>query len=366
MSKNKASNTQNVLETAIERAHFTRKICGKAVKKWKIETDDHDRLMAMLGHQGRCEKLGAADLLARIQAAEILSGLLRTMADRYPDRNFYFCSVADDLGNTNDRVPFMPVVAMQTKINAAIRACKVSALVVLGLHPFVNHPGKRLGRQISVDGHAIIFTDTPWDYKAAQRAFNNSPHWHCALGAKPVDIRRINRDELERVAHYLFKPWHAAKNVVPHPKKPDRVRLLDTRKGYRPDLALRAAECLSQLELTSLFSGVNGGKVLRQALREQLNKWHAARPEPIKVAVDFDIWKLWLELRRENGSKKFLPFRFDGNSMRAGSGVVPQRAPRRPSRRGGYNGPPRSSQVGKRHLAKRPVRRRQAPPKSET
>lgn len=365
MSKNKASNTQNVLETAIERAHFTRKICGKAVKKWKIETDDHDRLMAMLGHQGRCEKLGAADLIGRIQAGEFLGTLLRTMANQHPSRKFYLASFLDDLGNTSDRVPFVPSEAMKTKIGAAIRASKVSALLVLGLHPFANHPGKGLGRQMSVDGHAIVFTDNPWDHKAAQRSFNNSPHWNCTLGAKPVDIRPINRDELERVAHYLFKPCHAAKNVVPHPKKPDRVKLLDTRKGYRPDLALRTAECLSQLELTSLFSGINGGKALRQALREQLNKWHAARPEPVKVAADFDIWRFWLDVRRENGSKKYLPFRFDGNSMRAGSGVVVQRAPRRPSRRG-YNGPPRSNQAGKRHLGKRPVRRRRAPPKSET
>lgn len=353
MSKKKNSNTVTPLVRMIERTDFTRDLMKLTTNKWKVPAKYDNYLLALSGERYRSERLVASDLMGRIKAGEILAASLQKMSELHPDREFFLMSFTDDVGNTLDRVPTFRIEELKAKVCRPIRAFKLAGLVFLGVHPFSNYPRKGLGRQISIDAHAIVWLDGPWDYGQAQKEINRSRGWTSELGAKPVDIRPIKPDELGAVAFYLVKPWHSAKNVMPHKKKPDRMRLMDTRKGYRSELATRVFEGLSQVQLVDLMAGVNGGTQLRQLIREQLVKWHRARSEPSIIAAPFDVWSMWLELREVNGSKKYRPFRFDGSVTNAATLASASGRKPKPKRRLG-NAPPnwngKPSAFGRRQL----------------
>ncbi len=352
MLKNFSKRHAEAQKSAEERCSFTSQRIEKCFSKWKLSEEHASLTRALLGRGGRPDRLLASDLTALLKAGEVFRALVADVIQQHPDREFFFGTFVDDLGNTRDRAPVLRFSAFQQKVERTIRGLKLSGVAINGVHPFMNHPGGEHGRQISVDAHLILWTDGPFDHKAAEKALNNAGGWTSSLTHKPVQIKPLDGGQLAALCYYLFKPWHAAKNVTPHKTKPGRIRLHETRKGYRPEFVTRVFEGLSQVGLMDLVVGINGGKTLRQQFRTAMTTWHRARPEPVLVPESFDVWQHWASLREVNGSPKFKPFRFD---LPTGPRIKPARvrpAPRRRSR----NGPPiRSNQ---RHLGKRPPRNR--------
>lgn len=304
---------------------------------------------ALLGCGARAERLLASDLTGLLKAGEVWLALAADMIKEHPDRRYFFATFIDDLGNTLDRSPVLRFAAYQQKVERAVRAHNLSGVIINGLHPFMNHPGGDEGRQLSIDAHLLLWTDSPFDNKAVQKDLNEAGNWSSSLTHKPVEIKLVDRGQLASLCYYLFKPWHAAKNVVPHKTKPGRVRLHETHEGYRPEFVTRLFEGLSQVDLMDLVVGLNHGKKLRQQFRTAMTVWHRTRPEPVLVPESFDVWQLWARLREENGSRKFKPYRFD---LPTGPRIKLARA--RPVRRvRNRNGPPQRSI--KRHLGKQPI-----------
>ena len=134
-----------------------------------------------------------------------------------------------------------------------------------------------------------------------------------SLGAEPVHIRQIvhRRNDIERVAGYITKLPHDAKNRMPDKKHVGGFILMQTIEGYRPELALRILEGLSQIPITDAVFGVGEGAAIRTKWRRRLLAWHARRSRKGKgIVADFDIAGLWRALRRVNGSKKYQPYRW--------------------------------------------------------
>lgn len=350
MPKSFSERTAKARKSAEERCSFTSQRIEKCFSKWKLSEEHAFLTRALLGSGGRADRLLASDLTALLKAGEVFQGLVADVIQQHPDREFFFGTFVDDLGNTLDRAPVLRFAAFQQKVERTVRALKLSGVGINGVHPFMNHPGGEHGRQISVDAHLILWTDGPFDYNAAEKTLNEAGAWTSSLTHKPVQIKPLDRGQLAALCYYLFKPWHAAKNVTRHKTKPGRIRLHETREGYRAEFVTRVFEGLSQVDLMDLVVGINGGKTLRQQFRTAMTTWHRARPEPVLVPESFDVWQLWAALREENGSPKFKPFRFDHPT---GPRIKPARARPAPRRRS-RNCPP--IRATKRHLGKRPLR----------
>ena len=350
MGKKSLKRRDEARQTGIQRCDFAGSLVKRVLLKWKIDDDDRQRALGLLGVGSRPEMLLASDLAALMQASECLLNLIKVMIKQHPQRQYYFATFVDDLGNTGDRAPNLQISPFQNKVERAIRSLGLSGIIVNGFHPFMNHPGGGKGRQISVDAHGILWMDKPFDHAAAARVQNRSGTWFSSLTIKPIDIAPLDPKKLARLCYYLFKPWHEAKNVMSNKKNEGDYKLMSTRKGYRPEFATRLFEGLSQIELMKLVTGINGGTGLRQQLRKSLVDWHRSRPEPIAVPASVDVWLLWASMREENGSRDYKPFRF--NLASSASTTLARRRPPRRRRLG--NAPPRK--IGQRHLGKPPSR----------
>ena len=85
---------------------------------------------------------------------------------------------------------------------------------------------------------------------------------------------------------------------------------MPTKAGYRPELALRIQEGLSQIRIYDvLFTTGPRLRAIRLAVKRELAQWHEARQKrnPSNV-IDFDAAKAWETLRQVNGSKKLRPY----------------------------------------------------------
>ncbi|KQU46925.1 hypothetical protein ASG67_14775 [Sphingomonas sp. Leaf339] len=286
-----------------------------------FDLDDHDLQygLGLLGVGARAERLLWSDISARNMASKTLAALTSCHQDAAPqDRTYYMISFVDDCGTTSDRTPHLALDQMIKKMRRALAKMDVNAFAMLEVHPLMNFPGGGAGRSLLLGAHAIAWTDMPFDHAAAVKELNASPAWNCGLGAAPVHIAVIDQGygHMERVAHYLMKQTLSAKNLMPSHSKPGRNRMMDTKKGYRDEFALRLFEGQSQVELMNVMFGVGEGSVIRQALRSALVKWHHARKVPVVVPKDFDVWAFWGRIRANHGSRLYLPYRFDGGAFR--------------------------------------------------
>lgn len=325
MKKKIPNNTQSTRENYKEKFLDFRRKLGLELKKIRCPMTRQGPL-SLAGIGGMSERPLWSDVRLRWEAATEFVKAMLAYREANPNLYFYMATFIDDCGMTSDRAPVVRLGQIEKKIRRAISNMKADGVGVIEVHPFINYPGGGEGRCLSFHGHAIIWTTTPLDINAVTNRLNASRAWNCALGADPVHIQPINTaEEMERVCYYLFKTPHSAKNVMPNNAKPGRNLIMDTTEGYRGELAVRVLEGLSQVNLTEVIFGVGEGAKIRQVVRSKVEAWHRARPRTGTVlAADFDIWRFWLELRQEFGSKNFLPYRFD-------SAATPAPASRKPA-----------------------------------
>lgn len=310
----------------------------KKIREWLRlpKTNDEERsvALALLGIHGHAERILWSDIPARYKASRALaSHMAQHQATSPATRTYYFMTFIDDIGMTSDRVPNLAIEPIIQKVRRAVSSLKVHSIVMLEVHPLMNYPGGQAGRSLLLHAHAIAWTDEPFDHGRAEAAFNASPAWTCSLGAKPVDIRPIDRapGHMERVAHYLAKQVPSVKNLMPSHSKPGRFIMLDTTRGYRNGLACRIFEGQSQVELMSVMFGVGDGRVVRQAVRAELTRWHAARSSDVLVPKTFDVWAFWLAIRQRDVRSMYRPYRFVGGAYAPIAIVTPPEAASNPA-----------------------------------
>jgi hypothetical protein len=288
-----------------------------------LPRNHQDTINALLGQGKLSEVLLASEVGARFESGRFLADILIKHRAECGNihRKYYFITFCCDDGNTSDRKPVGRVEPFKGKVYRAFKGINFDAIGVVEVHPLMNYPGDGKGRTLMYHVHAIGWSDTRRDPKTITAELLKIGTWKNTLGAQPIKIQLIGDrpEDLAALAHYMFKPPHAAKNRMPSKTKSGKFLLMDTTEGYRAELAMRVIEGLSQMELMHLVFGVNGGSEVRQPLRASIMRWHRARIKGgVHLDKQTDIWGLWYELRKEHGSKHFAPYRFMGSS-----GILP-------------------------------------------
>jgi hypothetical protein len=297
----------------------------------KFPDNDIDVINSMLGLNGKSDILMASDISGRSEASKTFSDIMiEHRAKAPPNRRYLFITICDEIGFSSDRTPIAPIKPLKEAAYQALNRAGLNALGVIEVHPLMNFPGKGQGRTLLYHCHLIGWTDKQLTAKEVKIALTGSRSWRNSLGATPIHVQAVGDrpEDLSAIAFYLFKAPFAAKNRRAVPDKPGKFKLLDTIKGYRPDLALRVLEGWSQISLMDLAFGVGReGSKVRQQLRASLKKWHDDRPPAPIFSKNFDAWLFWAKLRKDHGSQLYLPYRFDGH------GGLPAKPPRRHTRK---------------------------------
>jgi hypothetical protein len=291
-------------------ARLLRKACKKMTE------DERAVVMALLGLESCAEHLLASDMKARWEAAKILvERMLSHRTGASSKMQYYLVTLCEEQGNVSDRAPLVPLKDLKDKVYRSLKSLGLNAIGFIEVHALMNHPGNGEGRTLLFHVHLIAWTSRPFDPEAAARTLVNSGAWKNSLGADPVNFKKVGDrpEDLAAVSHYVLKPQHSAKNRMESSKTPGKFLLMDTEKGYRPELAMRLTEGQSQVELLDTIFGVLDGTKVRQGLRAELMKWHRQRIKGgVKVDSAFDIWRWWYDYRKSNGSQNYLPYRFFG------------------------------------------------------
>lgn len=350
MLKNNLNEQKSPRARARWRFKAMKKKILKALELPKLNDADREAIRTFCGYGSPNETFLASDMELRWIGARALKDAMiahRKLRDT-DKREYYFGTLIDDSGITSDRVPLVRICELRDKVYRLLKSLGLNAICVIEVHPLMNHPGGGEGRLLLFHAHFVAWSDNLIDADAIAKEVNASSAWNCALGADPLNIKKIGPDkcDLLKVCYYLLKPPHSAKNRMPSESKEGAYRLMDTTKGYRPELALRVVEGLSQIDLRDTIFGVNEGASIRQEVRSAIQRAHHERlKQGSPLPSSFDVWQFWYMLRKRFGSANYIPYRIQGK------GIFPAptklRSPA-PKRRRGSN---------QRRLAKRPKRK---------
>jgi hypothetical protein len=323
--KEKPKTARHAKVAVDEKISFFHTLLIEGMRNWKMSREERRKLRLLMGTRPIGPRPLLSDMKARRQAAYILIGLMarhwkyRPLA---PERNYYFLTFIDNMGNTLDRNPEVNLGALRRKIDKAMRSMGLHGVVMIEVQALMNYPGQGHGRTLMYHAHAIAWTDKPFDAFKHGTRINRSRSWNNAFEAAPVKITEMTKQpgEIEWLAHYIAKVPHDAKNRMPNQKHPGKYLLMQTRAGYRPELAVRVFEGLSQIELPDVLFGVGEGSLVRDAWRRKLLAWHHRRISgTLPITPPFDVAEYWRNLRARNGSKHFAPYRFLAGSQRPAS-----------------------------------------------
>lgn len=303
-------------------------LASQAMRRWDVPPKLRQQLKAVLGKAGCTCTMSMADFAAKEEATRLLIRAVRRLRKvRWAQgrRDFYLVTLIDPGGYVSDRSPYVSLEAIRGKARKALKALGMNAIAAIEVHPVVNFPRRGRGRTLMYHVHAIAWPVEVFR-KESRRKLNRSRAWRGPLGVRPVSVKRVadRKGDLEWLAYYILKAPHDAKNRLPASSgidalgrsKSKRWRLENITQGYRPELALRILEGVSQMSLTGNVFGVGEGKVVASGWRRALRKWHTRRCVS-GDAEDVNVAKLWRDLRRNNGSKLFKPYKFAGEHQSA-------------------------------------------------
>lgn len=314
MIKKIFNSPRSVREIQHHRFVEIRKKVRASVRTDGLSDDQKSLILALAGIDGYPERLLASDTEAIKRASRFFAEAMASHRARDPKLKLFLLTFMDDVGIVSDRSPIAPLATLEAKVRRQLAKLNLDAVAVIEVHPLMNYPGGGEGRSLLYHVHVLAWTTQPFDHNAAAANLNASHAWNCKLGAPPVIIEPVGDSELDvrRTAAYMIKPPHSAKNRMASKTDPARFLLMDTIEGYRPELALRVIEGLSQIEFCSLVFGIGTGRKIRQQLRAEIDAWHRQRPRTGTIVPSAtDVWQFWLQLRQQFGSKNFLPYRFD-------------------------------------------------------
>lgn len=208
---------------------FKKKVL-RAISKLSEDDPAIARILALLGVEDRSALLLSSDLKALSEVSDYLAKLMLEMRTQFPDRRMFHLTLLDDSGNTSDRAPVIDIRGLQAKAGRALRSIGLEGLVVVEVHPLANYPQGGDGRTLMFHIHAIAWTDEPFDPDEAEALLIGGSGWKCSMGAPPVVIQTVEGtdEDIEKVARYVVKPPHAAKNRQEKKKQRGKFRLLNT------------------------------------------------------------------------------------------------------------------------------------------
>ena len=246
------------------------------IRPWKFEDNCADNAMQLLlGNRGSTDQLLLSSKRVRRYAGESLIYLLdseqRKSARSHPGRTWWFLTFLADGGFINTYRPEIDVPAFKKRVDALVRSSGLNAVCALELQALTNYPLKGLGRTLMLNGHAIGYTDEPFDAVAVEKRLRASPRLQHSWGLPTVEIKQIDvsGEPVAWLAYYLLKAPHIAKYREWNPAaRPPGYRLKDT--SMRSDVAVRLVELLSQLTFNEMVWGVGGGAAIVGQWRREL------------------------------------------------------------------------------------------------
>ncbi|MDB5724144.1 MAG: hypothetical protein JWQ16_898 [Novosphingobium sp.] len=283
----------------------------KATRHWHTTDFDTQFLRDVLGLARFNSWPVLSNINLRTKSPRILAGCIRNHFAKYPqwDGRFYFFTFAPELGFTSDRTPTLNARSVTRNIQTAHRAMGLSAIGQLEIHPIVNWPQGGLGRTLMLHGHTIAWGDVPEVEVAAVVAeLNLQRCWRNPLDATPIVFRALEGgiNEAVMLAYYLDKLPTSGKNRAPLRRIPGEYRFWDTQEGYRPELALRVMEALSQFSIFDAVFSVGDGVDIRRDWRSELFNNGAVSSLALHPNCA-ENGAMWGHIRQHHGSKLFRP-----------------------------------------------------------
>ncbi|QDZ06394.1 hypothetical protein FPZ24_01985 [Sphingomonas panacisoli] len=308
------------MATANDKIDDFGKLIEQAAASLKLSPKLLRRTRALLGTPGVQGYVPACDMEARSVATEAMVDVLSAAFKAAPlGRRYYWLTFAPDCGNTLDRRPVVNRKKLKRLIDKAVRKLMLDGVAALEFQAITNYPRQGLGRAINFHGHMFAWTDDPnFDPATAQHALNESRAWTSALTVLPVKIDPVVHAlaDIRRLAAYMLKLPYEAKTLKPSREHPGRNVLVSRLNGYRPELALRLMEGLSQIKLTDLVFGVASGTCMVSAWRRDLrNALDVARRDR-KLAKPFNVARHWRRVNDRRRSDNYAPYEFRDDGAR--------------------------------------------------
>lgn len=271
------------------------------------------RIEALLGISGCLQEPRLCDVAARKASLSILFEVLKESRTTFelPESKTFHITFVDDIGLMSDRQPHMRLNALKRKVDKAIRALKLSAIVFVEIQPLLNFPAEGKGRTLMLHAHAICWGKVSRrGHRKRLRKLNRSRSWSNCFNAKPVKSRRLKDfDEVLKIGCYVAKLPHDGKIRVPIGG--GKFRFRPTLKGYPDLLALRIVEGLSHYSLYDAVFSVGEGKHLRLAWKRKVVEWHRARLHRPGNGQAFNVPNFWDRFHRAGHCPGYSPYTHD-------------------------------------------------------
>lgn len=292
------------------------KLVAHALRSRHIDDEHRDALQIALGRKGMPERMLLANSKLRLQSFFILHRELMKLwrATRHrPDRQWFFISIVGDIGNALELKPEVRIKPFRRIMDKLLRAADLDAIAIIECQHLNNFPRFRLGGTLMFNGHAVGWTDDPNGTAGSIEAqLSGSGRLSSLLQAKTVDVQLIEdrADHVAWRAYYMTKAALVGKFLAPSTETKSGWEMQPT--IIRPGQALRIVEGLSQIELTEVVFGVNGGTKISRAWKAELRRWHQEQLErriPI-LRADYDMSSLWDAVRPSSRGADRQPFQF--------------------------------------------------------
>ena len=281
----------------------------------KLRKKDWKRLESLLGLRAYSGKIRASDLKATEMFGLIGIDVVHSYWEAAKDVQWVHITLLADEFQLSERSPALALKRLKGKAYKEIQDLGLNALIWLDVDPLPNHPQGGKGGTFLFHVHALGFTDKEIDIDAARAKLERSRSWSCCLEADPTNLKQLRRKKGTAGwwARYGAKPPAKAKNR--RVQADGSVKLWWTSKGYRPQIAMRLVEGLSQMALMDTLSGVGEGKDLREDIRRKLMEWHRGRrPDQKRVKV-FNVRSFFKRLWRVTRVKAYECWRIVGASV---------------------------------------------------
>lgn len=282
---------------------------------FNLKRKQSQALLAMIGKGGMPLRLLLCCLPTRLQLTTELTQQWRDhwkqhRRDSY--RQYMFITFITDSGNTLAREPKVDLEALHRRADKLLRGANLHGIFVIEVQLISNFPRQGHGATHSWHVHCIAtVVDKFCDVEKLQADLRKSGRLSNIFDAPTVKIKPIRSlAHLMRCCTYMLKAPAVGKYLTPHEKIPEAWTF---KKAFvRKDEALRLGEALSQVEFGQVVHSVGDGKHLLRPAMKALRAWHKARyaKARIKLPDDFDVSKIWAEIRDARSKNRNLPYVF--------------------------------------------------------
>lgn len=232
-----------------------------------------------------------------------------------PDLRWFHITLLTDELIIGEREPNLLLRRLKGKADKELRDLHLNGVAYIDVNALPNHPRRGDGGSFLFHVHVLAFTDQRFDIVQARKSLASSRSWSCKLGATPTHIVEIKPRKGDACwwAAYDSKGPYEAKNLIE--AADGSIKLMATEKGYRPNVAMRLLEGLSQLALRDRIFSVGEAKDLRDEIIRRVTRWHRYRwpdMKPVKVLKARAFWRRFWKGSRTKG---YRPWEIIGSTL---------------------------------------------------